>query len=221
MGKSSFLQKANGPMGCHIREGVGYSYYDVEKPHEDLGKFAKECAKSKARRILDLGSGLGRNAFPLIAAGCSVACIDSSPKAISALRKNGVKGAVLGDIFARLPFKDSSFDAVIAVQSLQHARDGRILRALSEVRRVLRKGGLFFLTVCGRHSGGKVRYCLVKTARKVAERTYVPTIGDEKGLVHFIYDKRTLSRHLSGFRTLASWKDSKDYYCVIARKHTP
>lgn len=44
-----------------------------------------------------------------------------------------------------LPFADSSFDFVAAIHSLEHVRDPR--RLLAEVRRVLKRGGWFFLGV--------------------------------------------------------------------------
>jgi hypothetical protein len=56
---------------------------------------------------------------------------------------------------------------------------------------------------------------LIKTAKKVAPRTYVPTIGKEKGIVHYIYNKEILKRHFVGFKIIDLWQDKEDYYCFI------
>src|SRR5574339_822128 len=47
------------------------------------------------------------------------------------------------DILA-LPFDDNAFDAVILSEVIEHVADP--MRALSEIQRVLKKGGLLFLT---------------------------------------------------------------------------
>ena len=47
----------------------------------------------------------------------------------------------------RLPFKDWSFDAVICTQVLEHVKQP--FECVGEIRRVLRKGGIVFLTTHG------------------------------------------------------------------------
>lgn len=48
------------------------------------------------------------------------------------------------DMEARLPFDDSSFDAVVCVEGIEHVRDRH--STLSELRRVLRPGGRLLIT---------------------------------------------------------------------------
>jgi SAM-dependent methyltransferase len=107
---------------------------------------------------------------------------------------------------------------VISIQVLSHSGEKGILCAVSEINRILRQGGLLFVTVPGRISNNKVRECLVRTAKKIAPNTYVPTKGDETGLVHFIYNKKLILRHYSLFRIKKIWKDEKDYFCVLGEK---
>ena len=42
-------------------------------------------------------------------------------------------------------------------------------------------------------------------------------IGDEAGLIHFIYNKRILLNHYSDFKLIELWKDDKDYYCLLGQ----
>lgn len=80
------------------------------------------------KRILDLGSGeLG--GFPL-ARGAQVTRVDIQPR---------FRPAAVADA-QRLPFKDSSFDAVLAMSVLEHVP--RPWLAVEEIRRILRSGGL-------------------------------------------------------------------------------
>ena len=51
---------------------------------------------------------------------------------------------IIGDIHA-IPMKDGSCDAIICSSVLEHVRDP--IRAMDEMRRVLRKGGVIFLYV--------------------------------------------------------------------------
>ncbi len=86
-------------------------------------------------RVLDLGCGKGRFAARLAEAGAEVVGIDLSAKMLKlAEGLDRVRCSA-----RRLPFASGSFDAVIAVEVLEHLET--IDDALKEVRRVLRVGG--------------------------------------------------------------------------------
>ena len=208
----------------YSRDPKTYSYYDLTTAHPDLAGIAMILKQSGARSVLDLGCGSGRNLFYLLDQGFRVSGIDIAPAGIALIRKQLKQkdknrcALKRGDIFAKLPYKDASFDAVVSVQVLQHSTEKSIQRAITEIERVLRPEGFLFVTLCGRLSKGKVRYCLVKTAKKIAPRTYIPTIGDEKRLNTFIYDKKTLMKHYRNFRLIKLFRDANDYYCFFGQK---
>lgn len=96
-------------------------------------------------RVLEVGTGTGANLPVLNALGVQqvIGC-DASEEALrySARSYNGplaVADAV------RLPFKDSSFDLLMAADVIEHLDDDRA--ALAEFVRVLKPGGAFILTV--------------------------------------------------------------------------
>ena len=94
-------------------------------------------------RILDAGSGSGRNLPFFMRHGYQVAAVDREAAAVAAIRKV-VPAAVLGELDA-LPWKDATFDAVICSAVLHFARDEPHWQAMvREVWRVLKPGGLFF-----------------------------------------------------------------------------
>jgi SAM-dependent methyltransferase len=51
------------------------------------------------------------------------------------------------DIFDALPFADAFFDAIISVQVIHHARSAQIAALIDEMARILKAGGLLFVTV--------------------------------------------------------------------------
>jgi ubiquinone/menaquinone biosynthesis C-methylase UbiE len=97
-------------------------------------------------RVLDVGCGTGdylRVMAPLVAPGPAVG-VDLSAALISYAQRRTAPGRPrvafqVGDA-CRLPFADAAFDRVVANQVLLHLADP--WRAVGEMRRVLRPGGL-------------------------------------------------------------------------------
>jgi SAM-dependent methyltransferase len=91
--------------------------------------------------VLDIGTGTGRAALPLIAEGYQVTGVDSSQSMLDAAgRLAGPTPITLikGDLFD-LPFEDCSFDSAVALNVLVHFPNWR--ESLREWRRVVRPGG--------------------------------------------------------------------------------
>jgi len=100
--------------------------------------------------VLELGCGNGKTLEALVKTGAKVTAIDFSPKAV-ALCKGLAREKGWNDIelliadACDLPFPDSSFDAVVAFHLLEHLLEGDRQKAVSEIKRVLRKGGTVFV----------------------------------------------------------------------------
>jgi SAM-dependent methyltransferase len=121
-------------------------------------------------RVLDVGCGGGRHAFEAYRRGANVVAFDLDPAELipvtgmfDAMREAGEAGpqavpdgrqaepdgtaaatAISGDATA-MPFGDGSFDRVIAAEVFEHILDDQ--RAINELARVLRPGGLAAITV--------------------------------------------------------------------------
>ena len=94
-------------------------------------------------RILDIGCGTGAMSVRLAAWG-QVVSADFSPLALAFSRRRGLHRLCAADAM-RLPFRDASFDAVVALDILEHLPDDAA--AAREIRRVLRPGGRLVATV--------------------------------------------------------------------------
>jgi SAM-dependent methyltransferase len=108
-------------------------------------------------RVLDMGCGAGRHAFALFRRGADVVALDLDEAELkdvagmfAAMREQGevpagaTAQAVRGSAYA-LPFEDETFDRVVAAEVLEHLPQDE--RAMSELFRVLRPGGLLAVTV--------------------------------------------------------------------------
>jgi SAM-dependent methyltransferase len=93
-------------------------------------------------RILDAGCGSGRMLDDLRRLG-QVVGIDASADAVDATRRRG--HVALRCAVERLPFANASFDLVTCLDVIEHTPDDR--RALRELRRVTRTGGMLVVTV--------------------------------------------------------------------------
>jgi SAM-dependent methyltransferase len=98
-----------------------------------------------ARSILELGCGTGNDAARLAREGYAVTAIDLSAEAIEQARPRfGSRVEFLvADMALPLPFRDGSFDAVMANVALHMFPDDVTRSLFAEVRRVVCDGGLF------------------------------------------------------------------------------
>lgn len=96
-------------------------------------------------RILDLGTGFGRNAIPLERHGFEVYGIDISPTAIERCHQLVKKPAnYMVASATSLPFPSDYFDFVLDIGCLHCMASEQRIRAVGEICRVLKSGGLLY-----------------------------------------------------------------------------
>lgn len=126
-----------------------------DKPQKGVLRFFKFLRKEegielKNLTILDLGCGTGRNANYLANLGHQVIGLEISPTAIDLAESRAKRMGVevdyrLHDIGSEYPFANETFDLVLDITSSNSLNKKERDIYLSEVYRVLKKNGYFFV----------------------------------------------------------------------------
>jgi cyclopropane fatty-acyl-phospholipid synthase-like methyltransferase len=176
-------------------------------PHPFSERVANRFKTYEVRNVLDLGCGSGRELIFLAEKGFNVTGIDFSPSAVqlakSWLKQKNLSGEVeVGEIGAHIAgTADSSFDAVIAINSLQYLTWQQFDSAITEINRVLKDGGLFWVVLPSENT----------------KIDHASSAGEEKGQILFSEEK--LKEKISKtFRVLEFSKDKEQAFSILAQE---
>ncbi len=104
-------------------------------------------------KLLDLGCGMGRNAFAFAKEGYQVVAIDNSSFAIEYIKEKKVSNVTARIMdMCRLNIPNDSIDYIFAFNSLSHTDDYLLSLAIKEMYRVLQTGGEVWLTLCSKNA---------------------------------------------------------------------
>ena len=186
------------------------------EPHAAMPGLVRLLKGMGARTLLDFGSGSGRHVIYLAKAGLSVFGLDNSPKGIQFtkewLEQEGLcANLLLGDMVEKLPYSDTFFDGIIAVQVIHHARIVVIRLLIREMWRILKRGGVLFVTV-PMSKNPKLKY------ERIEPDTYIPIDGREQGLPHHYFTPKELYAEFHDFQILGIHIDAHRHYCLFGRK---
>jgi ubiquinone/menaquinone biosynthesis C-methylase UbiE len=152
-----------------LPEEITRYYQEVaEEGRLALGPFQLEFARTKEivlrylppppTTILDVGGAAGAYALWLAEKGYQVHLIDPVPRLVDEARRrsnaspNQISSCQVGDARG-LPFNDGVADGVLLLGPLYHLTDrAERLRALREIYRVLRRGGVMFAAAISRYA---------------------------------------------------------------------
>jgi SAM-dependent methyltransferase len=192
----------------------GY-FLDQSIQHE-MPAIAKRFNSHEVHSVLDHGCGSGRHVLYLARQGFEVVGLDIAPTGLYALlpklaAEELVSYITLAD-YLQLPFEDGSFDAIISVRVIHHNRLALIRKTVSEMRRVLKPGGLIWITVPVPKGHGS------KDGKEIEPGTWVPTGGIEKGLPHHLFTEGELQKLFQHFSILELHKFSMSHFSVLVEK---
>jgi ubiquinone/menaquinone biosynthesis C-methylase UbiE len=102
-----------------------------------------EFGNFRGAKLLEIGCGMGTDLLQFARGGAHCTAVDLTPRSVEITRHRfalyGFSGAFMISDGERLPFQSESFDVVYSNGVLHHTPDTQ--GAISEVHRVLRKGG--------------------------------------------------------------------------------
>lgn len=98
-------------------------------------------------KMLEIGSGPGRDGLFFRENGFEIVCTDLSQEMVRRCRAKGLRAEIMDA--AELCFPDQTFDAVYSLNSLLHVPKAQLPAVLAGIKRVLNPDGLFYFGVYG------------------------------------------------------------------------
>lgn len=170
-------------------------------PEPDVKRWAEVLPRGAA--ILDLGAGVGRHALALQAAGFEVTALDAAPEGLAEIDQanTGVKTQI--GRMNHLPFADNEFDHVLSWNVIYHGNETILLDTISEVRRVLKPGGTFMLTMLSKRRLWIDREKL-NSPREISRNTWVfDEDGSDKRHPHYYCGALEMLALFQGFEVIS------------------
>lgn len=157
--------------------------FKLEHKYFTLGRWLEKLKKTGAKLILDFGCGTGTVTLDLLKSGFQVISVDASLRMLrtvdNKVKENGLKSQCLCCDVEKLPLREKTFDGLLCMGVLHHVP--HISKAIKEQIRVLKSGGLLFITEPYRHKPwiSCIYYLLLNTVKfffkifkKEEEKTY-------------------------------------------------
>jgi len=98
-------------------------------------------------RILDLGCGTGRHTLYLLQQNFEVYACDYSENALRIAKQIAPNVEFRKCDMASLPYENGFFDGILCHFVIQHGKINKIKKAIFEMHRVLKNGGILYLSV--------------------------------------------------------------------------
>ncbi|MHA2070453.1 MAG: class I SAM-dependent methyltransferase [Candidatus Thorarchaeota archaeon] len=192
------------------------------EPHQDMERVVQIFGEHQVKKVLDVGCGSGRHLVYLSKRGFETYGFDVSQSALSLahewLEEEGLQATIIKhQMEQRFPYQDSFFDAVISTQVIHHNRMREILFTVSEIERVLRLGGVIFVSFpifSEVPSEGKKDWKL----EQIEPGTYIPHRGPEAGIPHHYFTEGEIYKVFVNFDIQSIHIDETSHRCVLGIK---
>ena len=193
-------------------------------------KYWKECINKKLEEdlwiedykdylssgiCLDLGCGIGQYSKWFMEHGYEVISSDISKIALEKVKEFN-NNIVNVDMREKLPFEDNKFDLVFANLSIHYFSDSDTKSLMNEIKRILKKDGLFIGSVNGIQDLEKIK----STVREIDYHYYC-----SKNKYIRLFDVEDVKKYLSVFdiikiaeRETVRYKHKRNYIVFIAKK---
>lgn len=186
-------------------------------PQSDTLRFLKFLKKERkfileSKNILDLGCGTGRNSNYLADIGNNVIGIEISKTALCIANKRAENINLkidyrLGDIGEKIDIKDNSIDLILDVTSSNSLNEKGREVYLSEMNRVLKKGGYIFVRALCKDGNKNVK----KLLRQSPGREYDTYVIEEIGLTERVFSREDFIKIYSKYFKILKLEKKTSY----------
>lgn len=206
--------------------------FEPTKDAKDFARFfKKKHGTLEHTRVLDLGSGIGKNAHFFAERGAEVVGLEISDTALATARVRVKETGISviyqkGDIGTPFPFLDNSFDAILDVLSSNSLSEEERSVYLKETTRVLKPGGYMLVKALSK-DGDKNAKELLKKFPSLEKDTYVlPQTGitervfsesDIRALYGTHFDIVSLKK-TSHYPRIADRLYKRNYFVLVLQK---
>lgn len=166
-------------------------------------------------KCLDLGCGIGQYSKVLMKYGYDVMSADISSIALNKVKEFNNNIAMI-DMREELPFKNDEFDLVFANLSIHYFSDSETKKLMAEIKRILKKDGLFIGSV----NGIQGLISIKETAKELEHHFYL-----NKNKYIRLFDIEDLKKYLKIFnaikideRETIRFNHKKNYIVFIVKK---
>ena len=198
-----------------------HKYYSREdiKIDDWLDKFS-DIIDNCSTPVVDLGCGSGNDTLYLINKGKKVISCDQSSNAIENIKKNfpEIYDTKCFNMLDGMPFKDDSFDVIIADLCLHYFREVDTIKIINEIYRILTEKGCLIFRINsindvnhGAGEGNEIEHHLYETNDKRLKRFF-----DEEDIKYFFkdFDIEYLNEEIMTRYKL----EKKLYRCLVRKK---
>jgi len=171
---------------------------------------AELCGMLRKRaRVLDLGSGAGRHLLHLAKNRIKAYGSDLSPEGLRLSRdwltRDKLSAHLLLSEMIALPFGEDAFDGAVSINVLNHATLEGGAGAVSEIRRILKRGAPFFFLIIGRED------FRCGEGDEIEPFTFIHRQGIEAGVPHHFYNPSDIKQIAAGFGRISIKERRRDY----------
>jgi SAM-dependent methyltransferase len=189
---------------------------------DDPSNFGLDCLeefkKHGVKKILELGSGQGRDTIYFASKGMDVIAIDSSQVAIDALSKITIEKnlpikPIIHDASEGIPFNNSYFDAVYSHMFFNmRFTDDQLKYLFVEVNRVLKIGGLNLFSVRSDNDG------MYRKGAKVEENIYDIHGFQIRFFTRSDVQDTLVATGFTAYKIIEAYEEPASLYCVFAKR---
>lgn len=169
------------------------------------------------KHVLDIGSGTGKYLKILQAGWFKTDGIDSSETAVWMTQKTlGDNSIVICVNMFEFEIPKNKYDLVISISTIHHGTKEQIQNLINKIYEIIVENGKIFITVPDFESSKKWK--TFKDHEEVAEGTFAPLSGPEKGLPHSFFTKKETQNLFSKFRDVKIELDEIGRWIIQASK---